>query len=146
MLVRNLQFALGKKHAVRFDAADHALLELEAGARNESAGGGEDALHAAPGIGRATYHLDHAVLRLDIANAEAIGAGMFARIAHMSDGELTKRFRPVAHLLDFESDADQTIDDLIERSGGVEVLLEPGEGEFHDRPPASVGTCKARKP
>ena len=35
----------------------------------------------------------------------------------------------------------------VERLVGVEVLLEPGEGEFHElSPPASVGKSSGRKP
>ena len=56
------------------------------------------------------------------------------------------RCEAVADLFDFEADADEPLADLVERGGGVEMILQPGEGEFHDSPPASVGTCSARNP
>ena len=37
----------------------------------------------------------------------------------------------VGDALDLEPDHGELVDDLVERLVGVEVLLEPGEGEFH---------------
>ena len=49
--------------------------------------------------------------------------------------------------LDLEPDHGELVDDRVERLLGVEVLLEPGEGEFHAlNPPASVGKSSGRKP
>ena len=36
-----------------------------------------------------------------------------------------------ADALDLKTDARQRLDDLVERGVGVEMVLEPGEGEFH---------------
>ena len=50
-------------------------------------------------------------------------------------------------LLDLEPDHGELVDELVERLVGVEMLLEPGEGEFHQlNPPASVGKSSGRKP
>ena len=53
----------------------------------------------------------------------------------------------VLDVLDFEPDHGELVDDLIERSDRVQVLFQPGEGEFHGlKPPASVGKSSGRKP
>ena len=59
------------------DAADHALLETDAGAGNMGAGGREDALHAGSGIGRAAHDLDLARRSVSTSqNPQAVGIGM----------------------------------------------------------------------
>ena len=55
--------------------------------------------------------------------------------------------RLVLDALDLEPDHGELVDDLVERRVGVEMLLQPGEGEFHElNPPASVGKSSGRKP
>ena len=133
MILRDQQFALGAQHAVRFDAADDALFEIDAGSRNMRARGCEDAGHAGPRIGRAADDLDHAVLGLDIADAQAIGIGMLPRLAHARHGEGAERLCLVLDGFDLEADTDQSTDDLVERRVGLEIILEPGEREFHEQ-------------
>ena len=66
---------------------------------------------------------------------------------------MTKGFRPAlsSTMLDFEADRGQPLDDLVERGVGLEVILEPGEGEFHDCVPRlgwstiGLGTLDALK-
>ena len=63
------------------------------------------------------------------------------------DRERCEQLAPVRHALDLEPDHGELVDDRGERLLGVEVLLEPGEGEFHAlNPPASVGKSSGRKP
>ena len=58
-----------------------------------------------------------------------------------------ERLGLVLDALDLEPDHGELVDDLGERSIGVEMLLQPGEGEFHElSPPASVGKSSGRKP
>ena len=48
---------------------------------------------------------------------------------------------------DLEPDHGELVGERVERLVGGEVLLEPGEGEFHDEsPPAKVGRSSGRKP
>jgi hypothetical protein len=49
---------------------------------------------------------------------------------HAGDDERLQR-RLVVDMLDLEADRGQLLDDLIEGGLGFEMILEPGEGEFH---------------
>ena len=146
VLVGQLQFALGTQHAAGFDAADGADLEIDPGAGDMGAGGCEDADKAGPCIGGAAHHLHEARCGFHIAHAQAIRIGMLAGFLHPRHGETFKLGGRVGDLFHFEADADQPVDDFIEAGLGVEVVLQPCKGEFHVRPPDSVGTCRAAKP
>src|SRR5712692_3465503 len=50
---------------------------------------------------------------------------------HPRDGEWRQRLRLVLHVLDLKADHGELMHDGVERLVGVEVVLEPGEGEFH---------------
>ena len=55
--------------------------------------------------------------------------------------------RLVLDVLDLEPDHGELVDDHAERFVGVEMLFQPGQGEFHVlNPPASVGKSSGRKP
>ena len=56
---------------------------------------------------------------------------MLLGLDHVSDFERAERLRGVFDLLDLESDRGQRLDDGVEVGVGVEVIFEPGEGEFH---------------
>ena len=53
--------------------------------------------------------------------------------SHPRDGEVFQLRGGVVHMFDLEADARERLDDLGERGGRVEMLFEPGEGEFHGR-------------
>ena len=114
-------------------------------AGNMCAGQRDDGLDAGARIGCSADHLLHAVPGLDHAEAQLVGIRMLLGLRHMGDGEGIE-MRGRADVLDFEAHADETLADLVERRGRVEMILQPGEREFHDSPPASVGTCRARNP
>ena len=69
MIVGDHEFAFGDQHAARFDAADIAFLETDAGAGNIGAGVREDAGHSGAGIGCAADDLNFAAVGLDKANS-----------------------------------------------------------------------------
>src|SRR5262245_24449302 len=50
---------------------------------------------------------------------------------HSGDGNWRQRLCLVLHVLDLEADHGELMRDGVERLAGVEVILEPGEGEFH---------------
>jgi hypothetical protein len=109
----------------------------------------EHALHAGARIRRAAHHLHRiAGTGIDHADAEPVGVGMLLGLDHARDGEWLKLLAHVLDALDLEPDHGQLVGDLAERAVGVEMLLEPGEGEFHHalNPPASVGKSNGRKP
>jgi hypothetical protein len=66
---------------------------------------------------------------------------------HPRNGERRERFCLVLDVLDLEPDHGELFRELVDRLVGVEMLLQPGEGEFHElNPPASVGTSSGLKP
>ena len=148
VIVGDAELALRQQHAVRFDAADDALLELHAGAGNIGAGRREDAGHAGAGIGGAADHLDlRAVAGIDDADAQAIGIGVLLGGEHLGQTEGGVLLGRVVDRLDLEPDHGELVDDAVERHRRIEMLLQPGEGELHDdSPPARDGRSSGRKP
>ena len=144
VIVGDLQLGFGHQHAAAFDVADLADAERDVLAGNVGARRREHAVHAGARIRRAAHHLDRiAGAGIDHADAEPIGIRMLLGLDHARDDERRKRFRLVLDALDLEPDHGQLVGELAERAVGVEMLLEPGEGEFHHgftgsiRPPAS---------
>ena len=68
-------------------------------------------------------------------------SGCGVRLEHLADGEGGEPLGGIAHALDLEPEIGQREGDLVERGGGVEMLLEPGEGEFHDVRPIKRRNC-----
>jgi hypothetical protein len=63
-----------------------------------------------------------------------------AAVLDLGDAEGAEQARRIADPLDLEPDPEQPLDDLVEVRISIEILLQPLEREFHDRPPGSVGT------
>ena len=143
-----LQLELGHQHAAAFDAADLADAERHVLAGDVGAGRHEHADHAGARIGRAAHDLHRvAGAGVDHADAQPVGVRMLLGRDHARDGERRQRLALVVDVLDLEPDHGELVDELVERLVGVEMLLEPGEGEFHQlNPPASVGKSSGRKP
>ena len=57
--------------------------------------------------------------------------GMLLRLDHARDRERRERLRLVVDVLDFQSDHRELVGELFQRLVGVEMLLQPGEGELH---------------
>ena len=146
MLIGNHELAFGYQHAVGFDAADHAFLETDTGAGNIGAGVHEDAGHSGTGVRRAADDLNLAPVGLDEANAETVGVGVLLGLLHAGHGEGSECCHAVDDFLDFKADPEQSLDDGVETCLGIEMLLQPRKSEFHDRPPARVGTSVKEKP
>ena len=123
-------------------------VERDVLAGNEGAGRREHALHAGARIGRAAHDLDRfAVADVDHADAQAIGVRMLLGRDHRGDHERLEQAGLVLDALDLEPDHGELVDDRGERLVGVEMLFQPGQGEFHGlNPPASVGKSSGRKP
>jgi hypothetical protein len=131
MLVRQHQFALRAHHAAAFHAADVADRKRRVDAGHIGAGSREGADEARPRIGRAADDLDRiARARIDRQHAQLVGIGMLFRRQHLRDDEGLQR-RLVVDGFDLEPDHGELFHDLVERGVGLEVILEPGEGEFH---------------
>ena len=73
--------------------------------------------------------------------------GCFSAEMTRGDDEGLEQRRLVLDALDLEPDHGELVDDFGQRGVGVEMLFQPGEGEFHGlNPPASVGKSSGRKP
>ena len=132
VVVGQLQLELRHQHAAALDAADLADAERHILARNEGAGRHEHALHAGARVGGAAHHLHRiAAAGFDQADAQPVGVGMLLGRDHAADDERGELLAAVGDALDLEPDHCELVDELVERLIGVEVLLEPGEGEFH---------------
>ena len=149
MILGDLQFGRRAQHAAALDAADGADAERDVLAGNEGAGRREHADQAGARIRRAAddLHRRAAVAGIDHADAQAIRIGMLLGRDHARDGERRQRLRLVLDVLDLEPDHGELVGELFQRLVGVEMFLQPGEGEFHElNPPASVGTSSGLKP
>ncbi len=73
------------------------------------------------------------VAGIDHADAQAVGIRMLLGLDDARDDERREQLRLVLDALDLEPDHGELVGELAERPVGVEMLLEPGEGEFHDR-------------
>ncbi len=91
----------------------------------------EHALHAGARVGRAAHDLQRLAAGVDHADAQPVGVGVLFGLDDARDDETPAAARRVLHAFDLEADAGQRLDDLGERGLGVEVVFEPGEGEFH---------------
>ena len=137
MVLAQLQLARGTEHAVALLAADLAGFERDAGARDVAAGRRKDALHAGARVGRAAHDLHRAAAGIDLAQAEPIGVGVLHGLDDIADHETLQGLGRVGDTFDLEPKHGEPVAQLRERRRGVEVLLEPGQGEFH-RPSSSA--------
>ena len=132
MVVAEAEFRAGAEHAAALDAADRADREGDRFARDVGAGGGEDREHAGPRVRRAAHDLQRlAVAGIHLADPQAVGVRVLLGRDHPRDHVGAKRGGLVLDAFDLETDPRQRLTDRVERSLGVEVILEPGEGEFH---------------
>ena len=132
VVVGKLQLKFGDEHAAALDAADGADGERHVLAGDEGAGRHEYALHTGARIGRAAHHLDRiAAAGIHHADAQPVGIGMLFGLDHARNDERRQELRLVLDALDLKPDHGELVHDLAERAIGVEMLLEPAEGEFH---------------
>ena len=147
MLVRDAEFALGKQHAVALDAANRRLLQPEPGARNPASGRREHAHHAGVRIRRAADDLHLLRARIHQADPQAVRLRMRLGGEHARRREGSQVARAVLDAVHLETQHGQRLADLLERGLGVEMVLQPGEGELHSTASAiRPGMSSGRKP
>ncbi len=139
MVVAKAELIGRAQHAARGDAADHAFLEQRAGARDDRAGRGEDALHAGARVGRAADHLHLFLAGVDHADPEPVGIRMALGRNHRGNGEGFEPGGAVFDRVDIVAEHDQPLDDRRQRRLGVEMGLEPGERRLHAAAPPLSG-------
>ena len=134
VILGKLELRRGAQHAVRLDPTDDAGRDGQVLARDVGAGGREHTDEAGSRIGRPADDLDgRAASRVDRAHPQAVGIGVLHGLDDASHRETAEPFRRVLDALDFEADAGQRLGDVGQRRLGSEVILEPGQGEFHGR-------------
>ena len=131
------KLALGTHHAVAFDASDLADRESGIDARNIGAGRSEGADQAGARIRRAADDLHQlAVAGIHGKHLQLIRIGVPLSCQNPGDHEgLEARF--IVNGLHFETDGGQPLDDFVKRRVGLQMVLQPGEGEFHVRVPVT---------
>ena len=133
VILGEFEFGGGAEHAVRVNSANGAGRERHLLAGNVGADGREHRAHAGPGIGRAAHDLHRrGTAGIDRTDAQAVGIGVLLGRDDRGDDETPQRFGGIAHLLDLEADPGQGFGDRGESGLGVQVILQPGEGEFHE--------------
>ena len=132
VLVRQFELALGTHHAVALDAADLADRQGDIDAGHIGAGRGKGTDQAGTRIGRTAYDLNGgAGAGVDGQYLQLVGIGVFRGRQHLGDDKGLQS-RLVVDRLDLEADRGQPLDDVGQRGVGFEMILEPGEGEFHE--------------
>ena len=138
VIIGQHQFAFRTQHAIGFDAANDAGLQVYPCAGNMGADGGEHADQAGAGIGGTAndlYFLGWAIGAIGPgfhpAQAQAVGVGVGCCVNHPADAERAEGCCGVFHAFNLVPDIGQRIGDLIKACVGFKVIVQPGEGEFH---------------
>src|SRR5690606_24659517 len=114
------------------DAANGADAQRDVLGGNVGAGRREHAFEARARIGRAAHDLHRiAAAGIDHAHAQAVGIGMLLGGDHARDDEGRKLLGLVLQMFDLKPDHGELVGELFDRLVGVEMLFQPGEGEFH---------------
>ena len=138
MLVGNHQFPFRAKHAVAFHTPDHSHLEVHAGSRNVGSCRGENTHKPGFGVGGTTNDLNLPAVAarpvgkcLKPANPQPVGIRMWRCFYYPAHGEGFQGSRRIPDALHFEAQIGQCFTDLVKSGFGVEMIFEPGKGEFH---------------
>ena len=126
-----LQLGGRAEHAVRDDAADGLLDQGHVQAGHIGADRGVDGGQARTGVRRTADDLLAAVDGVDLADLETVGVRVAGGLDDLADRERGQLGRRIGDVLDLEPGHGHGRDDLGDGGGGLKVILEPGEGEFH---------------
>ena len=147
MILAKLELACRAHHPAALDPADRRDLQGHVAAGDIGAGRSEHAEHSGARVGRSAHDLNRPLARVDGQHLQLVGLRMLVRGQHARDLERCQRLRRVRQLLDLEPDIGQLLGEVLRRSIGLQMLLEPRQREFHaPTPPDSVGTSSARNP
>ena len=147
MFVGQTHLTFRTQHPVGLNTTDIGGFQVQPCTRNGGSGRRKNALHAGSRVRCTADHLNGFAAGVDHADAQLVGIGVLLGGYHMRDLEGFKIPRGIDDLLDLEADHGQRVGDLLDAGVGFEMILEPGQGEFHRlNPPCSDGTSKARNP
>ena len=148
MIVAEFEFARRAHHAVRGDAADRRDLELHAVGGDDCTGQPEHTHQPRAGVGRAAHNLERgAVAGIDRQHLQLVGLRMPFGGQHLGDAKARELLGRIFDAFDFQPDAIERRDDIVDGRIGIEMRLQPFEGDLHaEIPPLSVGTFSAPNP
>ncbi len=148
VLVAERQFAETDEHAFGFHAAYVAHLQNHAAGGNDGARRGEDGVQPGARIRRtADDGALGAVADIDAAGAQPVGVRVLHRLDDACRHEGGQRLCLVLDRFHFETDGGQRRGDVIERHGRVEVVMQPGQREFHPpMPSCRIAGANGEKP
>ena len=135
MLVRQLQLALRSHHPLAFHTADLAHTQRDINPRHIIARLAQNHRDPRPRVGRAADNLLFALIRHHPADAQPVGIGMLGGLKHLGKREGSQFCDRVHHALDLKPEIGQRIEDLIQRRRRLQVIFQPGQGEFHRKGP-----------
>mmetsp|Transcript_18332 Transcript_18332/g.29379 ORF Transcript_18332/g.29379 Transcript_18332/m.29379 type:complete len:721 (+) Transcript_18332:509-2671(+) len=141
MLFAEFHLAFGGHHAKAFDAPDFAHADGGVDARDVNAGLGDDDRDSFAGVRGTTDDLFHALIRIDLTNAQTVRVGVLFRADHLADGKIRQLGTPIFDAFDLKAEVRQGVADVIHRGDGIEVLSQPGKREFH-----AIRSLRARSP
>ncbi len=132
VIVAQFELAGRAHHAVALNAADRALLELEPAGWNHCTRQAEHADQAGTGIGRAANDLQRrTVSGIDSQHLQLVGIGVALGGQYLGDLESGELGGGILGPFDLKPDGVELGRNLLDRSRGVEVVLEPGKRELH---------------
>ena len=147
MVFAELELARRAHHAVRLDPADRRDLEHHAVRRHRRTGRAEHADEPRTRVRCTAHDLERAIAGVDRKHLQLVRLRMRRGAEHLGHPERGKRGTRILDAFDLEADPRQRLDDRVERCVGVDMLLEPVEGDLHAPTPwLSVGTSSAEKP
>ena len=153
MIAGEFKLCARAQHAVGLNSPDHALAKRHVFCGNVGSRLCEHGLQPGARVGGAADDLNwRALAAIDHTDAQAVGVRVLIGLDHMRDHEVFQLFGGIVEAFNLKADARQRLDDLVERRVRFEMVLEPGEGEFHVssfyalNPPAKLGRSRGRKP
>ena len=136
VFVGKKQLALRTQHATRFHAANGADFQHFVAGRNHGARPREHAFHARVRVGRTADDLNRCGLaNIHHAKLQLVRIGMFLGGNDIADHEILQPRARVFHRFHFETDGGELIGHHRCVGIGIEMILDPGEREFHRAPP-----------
>ena len=131
MFVRQLQLTLRRHHAVAFHAADFADGNGDIQPRDIHAWLGQHDGDAFARVRRTADDLLFTLVGLHHADPQLVRVRMLLGRGDLGDGKAFQFGGGVFDTFHFQTDVGQGFQDFLQGRGGLQVVFEPGQGEFH---------------
>ena len=134
MLVGQLQLALRAHHAEAFHIADLADRQRYIQAGHVVTRFSKNTDEACTGIGRTADNLNRlAVPGVDLQDAQTVCVRMLFGFKDFRDLERLEAVGTVRDLFHLKTDHVQAVQDVLKAGIRVQIVLEPGQSEFHNK-------------